>query len=49
MPPPLGQSLMALMIEAVSMSEMSINLHQTTKHNIPEDSSLLMKVMLRFA
>jgi hypothetical protein len=31
----------ALMMEAVSSSEMSVNFYQTVQHNIPEDSHLL--------
>jgi hypothetical protein len=30
----------ALMMEAVSTSEMSVNFYQTTRRNIPEDSHL---------
>jgi rubrerythrin len=30
----------ALMMEAVSTSETSINIYETTQHNIPEDSHL---------
>jgi hypothetical protein len=30
----------AMMMEAESTSEMSVNFYQTTQHNIPEDSHL---------
>jgi hypothetical protein len=30
--------LIAVMMEAASISEMSVNFYQTTQHNIPEDS-----------
>jgi hypothetical protein len=33
-------TLIALMIEAVSTSETSVNFYQTTRRNIPEDSNL---------
>jgi hypothetical protein len=33
-------SLIALMMEAISTSEISINLNDTIQHNIPEDSYL---------
>jgi hypothetical protein len=33
-----------LMAEALSTSETSVNLYQTTQHNIPEDSQLHFKV-----
>jgi hypothetical protein len=33
--------LIALMMEAVSTSETSVNIYQTTRRNIPEDSHLL--------
>jgi hypothetical protein len=32
--------MIALMMEAVSTSEMSVNFYQTTRRNIPEDSRL---------
>jgi hypothetical protein len=35
-------SIIALMMEAVSSSEMSVNFYQTTRNNIPEDSNLLL-------
>jgi hypothetical protein len=34
--------LIVLMMAAVSTSEMSVNLYQTTRGNIPEDSHLLL-------
>jgi hypothetical protein len=33
----------ALMMEAVSTSETSVNLYQTTRRNIPEDTHYLVK------
>jgi hypothetical protein len=33
-------TLIALMMEAVSISETSVNFYQTTRRNIPEDSHL---------
>jgi hypothetical protein len=33
--------LIALMMEAASNSETSVNFYQTTRHNNPEDSHLL--------
>jgi hypothetical protein len=36
----------ALMMEASSTSETSVNLYQTTQHNIPEDSHLQSAVCL---
>jgi hypothetical protein len=33
-------SIIALMMDAVSIFEMSINIYQTTRCNIPEDSCL---------
>jgi hypothetical protein len=35
-----GQSLTALMKEAVSMSETSVSFYETTRHSVPEDSHL---------
>jgi hypothetical protein len=32
--------IIALMMEAVSTSETSVNFHQTTRRNIPQDSHL---------
>jgi hypothetical protein len=32
--------VIALMMEAVRTSETSVNLYQTTRHNIPDDSHL---------
>jgi hypothetical protein len=34
------ESLIALMMEAVSTSETSVNFYQTTRRNIPEDSHI---------
>jgi hypothetical protein len=36
----LSYSLIALMMEAASISESSVNFYQTTRRNIPEDSHL---------
>jgi hypothetical protein len=36
----LTASIIALMMEAVSTSEMSVNIYQNTGHNNPEDSHL---------
>jgi hypothetical protein len=33
-------SITAVMMEAVSTSETSVNFYETTRHNIPEDSHL---------
>jgi hypothetical protein len=33
-------SLIAMMVEAVSTSEMSVNFYDTTRRNIPEDNQL---------
>jgi hypothetical protein len=43
-PPPftMRSLLTALMMEAVSTSEMSVNFYETTQSNIPEGSHLLM-------
>jgi hypothetical protein len=40
-PVSLSASCIALMMEAVSTSETSVNLYHTTQRNIPEDSHLL--------
>jgi hypothetical protein len=37
--------LIALMMEAASTSETSVNFYQTTRRSIPEDSHLLMKLL----
>jgi hypothetical protein len=37
--------MLALMMQAVSTSETSVNFYQTTWRNIPEDSHLLAKIM----
>jgi hypothetical protein len=37
--PSSGRSLIALMMEAASTSEMSVNFYQTTRRNNPEDKS----------
>jgi hypothetical protein len=39
----LNASIIALMVAAVSTSDMSVNFYQTTWHNIPEDSHLHSK------
>jgi hypothetical protein len=36
----LRRPLIALMMEAVSTSETSVSIHQTTRRNIPENSHL---------
>jgi hypothetical protein len=36
----LDAAMIALMMEAVSTSETSVNIYQTTRRNIPEDSNL---------
>jgi hypothetical protein len=36
-------TLITLMMEAVSMSETSVSLYQTTRWNIPEDSHLQIR------
>jgi hypothetical protein len=33
-----GRAIIALMMEAASISETSVNFYQTTRRNIPEDS-----------
>jgi hypothetical protein len=38
-------TLIAMMMEAVSTSETSDNLYETTRRNIPEDSHLLEHVL----
>jgi hypothetical protein len=40
LPPSSGRCSDALMMEAVSTFEMSFNIYQTTRRNIPEDSHL---------
>jgi hypothetical protein len=40
LPPSSGRWLIALMMEAANTSETSVNLYQTTRRNIPEDSHL---------
>jgi len=37
----MNESLVALIIEAVSISETSVNVYHITRHNITEDSHLL--------
>jgi hypothetical protein len=38
--------IIALLMEAVSSSETSVNIYQTTRHNIPEDSHLHVHIVL---
>jgi hypothetical protein len=36
----LAASIIALMMEAVRTSEVSVNVYETTRRNVPEDSQL---------
>jgi hypothetical protein len=39
-------SIIALMMEAVSSSETSVSVYQTTRRKIPEDSHLFLQILL---
>jgi hypothetical protein len=44
----IDQHFIALMMEAVSTSEMLVNFYQTTQCNIPEDSHLLDNLFTQY-
>jgi hypothetical protein len=40
--------IIALMMEAASSSEMSVNFYQTTRRSNPEDSHLKIEIRIKF-